>query len=60
MSNIRNQTVTTTEDELQVRDSTQHQRVFDPVNNQLLIEILSELKKMNTQLSLITDEEIES
>jgi hypothetical protein len=33
-------------------------RVFDASNEKLLMEILQELRKMNLQLSIITDEEI--
>jgi hypothetical protein len=50
-------TSTTTADEKQTRNGQDHARVFDPENRKLLVEILNELKKMNIQLSIITEEE---
>jgi hypothetical protein len=42
----------------QTRNNQEHTRVFDPVTQKLLTEILYEIKKMNIQLALITDEEL--
>lgn len=58
MSTFRQITATTADEELQVRNNQDHQRVFDPENRKLLLEILDELKKMNIQLSLMTEEEL--
>ncbi len=46
--------------ESQVQESSgyEHLRTISPTNDMLLAEILSELKKMNLHLSLITDEEL--
>jgi len=46
------------ESQVQEQNGKEHVRTIDPINTQLLIEILAELKNMNTQLSLITDEEL--
>lgn len=46
------------EDEIQERNGQKHERVFDPESYILLGEILEELRKMNLQLQLITDEDI--
>lgn len=47
-----------TDNELQVRNGQDHQRVYDPLAVNLLTDILTELKKLNTQLSFITDAEL--
>lgn len=46
--------------ETQVQETSgyEHVRTISPTTNMLLSEILDQLKKMNTQLSLITDEEL--
>ena len=46
------------QDELQERNGQEHERVFDPESYILLGEIFQELKKMNLQLQLITDEDV--
>lgn len=53
-----NITTTTNSDELQVRNAQDHQRIFDPINQKILLEILQELQKMNMHLSMITEEEL--
>lgn len=42
----------------QIRNKQEHTRVYDPVAQKLLDEILQEVKKMNIQLALITEEEL--
>lgn len=46
--------------ETQVQETSgyEHVRTISPTTDMLLSEILDQLKKMNTQLSLITDEEL--
>ena len=46
------------EEQSQERAGQDHVRTFDPEAYILLGQILEELKKMNSQLQLITDEEI--
>ncbi len=55
---IQNVTATTVSSELQTRDTKNHQRVFDPVNNALLQEVLVELKELNKTIKLIHNLEI--
>lgn len=47
------------ESQVQITSGYEHLRTISPTNEMLLTEILNELRKMNTQLSLITDEEIQ-
>jgi hypothetical protein len=54
MSNLRKSDST----ELQERNAQKHSRTYDPDQVYYQKKILEELKKMNTQLSLITGEEL--
>ena len=42
----------------QVRSGQTYQRVYTPESDQLLRDLLTEVKKMNTQLAIITGEEL--
>ena len=54
MSNLRKSDPS----ELQTRNGQEHVRVYNPTSERLMFGILEELKKMNTQLSLITEVEL--
>jgi len=58
MSIFRETETTANDEELQVRNNQDHARTFDPDGTRLLKEILKEMKKTNTLLSLIYGEEI--
>jgi len=45
-------------DQSQERGGQDHVRVFDPQAYILLTQILDELKKMNLQLQIITEEDV--
>ena len=47
----------TSAEEVIDRGGDDHQRVYDPLTYNLLERIYDELKKMNTHLALITDQE---
>lgn len=44
--------------EIQEQGGQEYNRVYDPLSAQLLGDILKELKKINMQLTLMTDEEV--
>ena len=54
---VQNVTTTTTADEVQTRNGQDHQRVYDPTNQRILIKILEQLEKMNEHLAIITEHE---
>lgn len=54
---VQNVTSTTADDELQVRNGFDHQRVFDPTACRLLREILVELKNVKSELLSIKEGE---
>ena len=56
---IKNVNATTADTEKVTRGGEQSSRVYSPINERLLEEILHELRVMNTHLSLITDQEID-
>lgn len=59
MGNVFNEVKsTTTSEELETRNNQDMARVSDPDTQRILVQILKELQKMNTQLSLITEEEL--
>jgi hypothetical protein len=50
---VQNVTSTTASTELQSRNGQDHQRVYDPTNNALFQDVLSELKELNKTLKII-------
>lgn len=50
-------TIKTDPDEVQNRNGLDHQRVYDPISHKFLSQILTELKRSNTHLSIITEYE---
>ena len=55
---VQNVTATTTDDELQARNGQDHQRVFDPISNTTLCELLEEIKDLNKTIKIINNMEI--
>jgi hypothetical protein len=54
---VKNVTATTTEDELQVRNGLDSQRVFDPAVYKLMNEVLKELRNIKNELISIKEGE---
>lgn len=48
----------TAPDELVERSGEDHARVYDPVTEQLLLELMCEIKQIRKQLEFITGEEL--
>ncbi len=55
---VQNVTAKTSSSELQVFNNQEHQRVYDPSLHVVMTELLAEIKKINQQLSLITEVEL--
>ena len=55
---IQTVTSTTDPDEIQVRNAQDHARVYDPVLEAIVLELLGELKQIRQQLEIITGEEV--
>jgi len=51
-------TIKTATDEIQERNGQDHQRVYDPASEKLLVEILEQMKKQTLYLQTIVGEEL--